>query len=59
MRALKVDLAVIGFGKGGKTLVGALAKAGRRVVLIEQSDEMYGGTCVNIACVPIRPRPRP
>ncbi|MCQ4209887.1 hypothetical protein [Streptomyces longispororuber] len=45
MDAIKVDFAVIGFGKGGKTLVGALAKAGRRVVLIEQSDQMYGGSC--------------
>ena len=54
MNAIEVDLAVIGFGKGGKTLVGALAKAGKRVVLIEQSDQMYGGTCINIACVPTK-----
>ncbi|WP_372348429.1 FAD-dependent oxidoreductase [Streptomyces sp. KL116D] len=54
MDAIKVDLAVIGFGKGGKTLVGALAQAGKRVVLIEQSDQMYGGTCINIGCVPTK-----
>ncbi|AXL87700.1 pyridine nucleotide-disulfide oxidoreductase [Streptomyces sp. CB09001] len=54
MRVMQVELAVVGFGKGGKTLVGALAKAGRRVALIEQSDEMYGGTCINIACVPTK-----
>ncbi|WP_220040105.1 hypothetical protein [Nonomuraea aridisoli] len=55
MREIKVDLAVIGFGKGGKTLVGALAKAGKRVVLIEQSDQMYGGTCTTSPV--FRPRP--
>ena len=52
--ALHADLAVIGFGKGGKTLAGALAKAGRRVVMIEQSAQMYGGTCINIGCVPTK-----
>ena len=36
-QTLDVDLAVIGFGKGGKTLAGALAARGRRVALIEQS----------------------
>lgn len=49
---IEVDLAVIGFGKGGKTLAGTLAARGRRVALIEQSSEMYGGTCINIGCVP-------
>ncbi|OBG89452.1 pyridine nucleotide-disulfide oxidoreductase [Mycobacterium sp. E802] len=51
---LDVDLAVIGFGKGGKTLAATLAKLGRRVVLIEQSAAMYGGTCINIGCVPTK-----
>jgi pyruvate/2-oxoglutarate dehydrogenase complex dihydrolipoamide dehydrogenase (E3) component len=51
---LTVDLAVIGFGKGGKTLAAALAKAGKRVAMIEQSDQMYGGTCINIGCVPTK-----
>lgn len=54
MGVITVDLAVVGFGKGGKTLVGALAAAGKRVVLIEQSDQMYGGTCINIGCVPTK-----
>ena len=49
---MDVDLAVIGFGKGGKTLVGAMAAAGHRTVLIEHSADMYGGTCINIGCVP-------
>ncbi|MDO5675196.1 MAG: hypothetical protein Q4G66_09815 [bacterium] len=40
---------VIGFGKGGKTLVGFLAKQGQNVAQIERSSSMYGGTCINVA----------
>ncbi|SOX54649.1 pyridine nucleotide-disulfide oxidoreductase, partial [Mycobacterium ahvazicum] len=52
--SLEVDLAVVGFGKGGKTLAAALGKRGWRVVMIEQSPLMYGGTCINIGCVPTK-----
>ncbi|MEV0790395.1 FAD-dependent oxidoreductase [Kribbella sp. NPDC050459] len=48
------DLLVIGFGKGGKTLAATLGRLGRRVAMIEQSDQMYGGTCINIGCVPTK-----
>ena len=51
---LDVDLAVIGFGKGGKTLAATMARRGARVAMIEQSDQMYGGTCINIGCVPTK-----
>ncbi|MEG2425178.1 FAD-dependent oxidoreductase, partial [Glutamicibacter sp.] len=50
----KLDAIVIGWGKGGKTLAGTLAKAGQRVAVIEQSSQMYGGTCINIGCVPTK-----
>lgn len=50
----KADAAVIGFGKGGKTLAGALAAAGKSVIMIERSDKMYGGTCINVACIPTK-----
>ncbi|WP_030908289.1 FAD-dependent oxidoreductase [Streptomyces sp. NRRL F-5126] len=50
--ALSADVLVIGFGKGGKTAARALAGAGRRVVLVERSAHMYGGTCPNVGCVP-------
>lgn len=46
------DAIIIGFGKGGKTLAGALAGAGKRVALVEKSDQMYGGTCINVGCIP-------
>ncbi|NBC67592.1 FAD-dependent oxidoreductase [Paenibacillus sacheonensis] len=45
---------IIGFGKGGKTLAAALADRGRKVALIEQSKRMYGGTCINIGCIPTK-----
>lgn len=48
------DAAIIGFGKGGKTLAGALAAAGKNVAVIEQSPRMYGGTCINVACIPTK-----
>lgn len=51
---LTADLLVIGYGKGGKTLAAALARQGRRVIMVEQSDRMYGGTCINIGCVPTK-----
>ncbi|MGW0160864.1 FAD-dependent oxidoreductase [Mycobacterium sp. NPDC003323] len=51
---LSVDLLVIGFGKGGKTLAATLGKRGQRVVLVEQSPQMYGGTCINVGCVPTK-----
>ena len=50
----KTDAVIIGFGKGGKTLAGALAKNGRKVVMIEKSEKMYGGTCINVACIPTK-----
>jgi len=50
----KYDAVIIGFGKGGKTLATMLAKEGQRVAMIEKSAEMYGGTCINIACIPTK-----
>src|SRR3954464_7662914 len=51
---LTADVLVLGFGKGGKTAAHVLTDAGKRVVLIEQSAEMYGGTCPNVGCVPTK-----
>ncbi len=48
----KYDAIIIGFGKGGKTLAGFLAGKGQNVALIEKSNKMYGGTCINIGCIP-------
>ncbi|PRQ10454.1 pyridine nucleotide-disulfide oxidoreductase [Corynebacterium sp. 13CS0277] len=48
------DLIVLGFGKAGKTLAMQRARAGERVALVEQSPTMFGGTCINIGCVPTK-----
>lgn len=50
----EADLLVIGFGKGGKTPAATQALQGRRVLMVEQSAAMYGGTCINIGCVPTK-----
>ena len=50
----KYDAIIIGFGKGGKTLAGFLAGKGQNVALIEKSDKMYGGTCINAGCIPTK-----
>lgn len=52
MKNLHYDAIIIGFGKGGKTLAGKLARAGKAVALIEKDPQMYGGTCINVGCIP-------
>ena len=51
---LEVDLLVVGWGKAGKTLARRYASAGRSVALVERDPAMYGGTCINVACVPTK-----
>ncbi|VED66976.1 MULTISPECIES: FAD-containing oxidoreductase [Streptococcus] len=51
---LMYDVIVIGFGKAGKTLAAKLSSQGKKVALIEKSKSMYGGTCINIACIPTK-----
>ena len=50
----KYDAVIIGFGKAGKTLASELAGHGWSVAMIERSDTMYGGTCINIGCIPTK-----
>ena len=51
---MKFDKIIIGFGKAGKTLAVLAANKGEKVALIEKSPKMYGGTCINIACIPTK-----
>lgn len=51
---LHADVLVIGFGKGGKAVAAKMGQLGKTVVLVEQSDRMYGGTCPNVGCVPTK-----
>jgi len=53
-KTLYADVLVIGFGKGGKVTAATMGDLGKRVVLVEQSDQMYGGTCPNVGCVPTK-----
>lgn len=48
------DAIIIGFGKGGKTLAAELARHNWQVAVIERSEKMYGGTCINIGCIPTK-----
>lgn len=54
MADIDVDVVILGWGKGGKTLAGALGRAGKKVALVEHSSTMYGGSCININCVPTK-----
>ncbi len=48
----RFDNIIIGFGKGGKTLAAALAAKGQSTAIVEKDANMYGGTCINVACIP-------
>lgn len=48
------DAIIIGFGKGGKILAGFLGSKGKKVALIEKDKDMYGGTCINVGCIPTK-----
>ena len=51
---MKYDIVIIGFGKAGKTLAVKAAALGKKVALIERSPKMYGGTCINVGCIPTK-----
>ena len=51
---MKYDIIIIGFGKAGKTLAVKAAALGKKVALVERSPKMYGGTCINIGCIPTK-----
>lgn len=54
LNAKNYDAIIIGFGKGGKTLAGFLGSKGKKVALVERDKNMYGGTCINIGCIPTK-----
>lgn len=54
MADIDVDVVILGWGKGGETLAAGLGRAGRTVALVEHQSTMYGGSCVNINCVPTK-----
>lgn len=52
MKRNEYDAIIIGFGKGGKTLAAKLGASGKKVALAEMDSDMYGGTCINVGCIP-------
>jgi len=48
----KYDAIVIGTGQSGPALAVRLAKAGRKTAIIER--KLFGGTCVNVGCIPTK-----
>ena len=44
------DLIVIGAGSGGVRCARMSAQKGAKVAILE--ERFYGGTCVNVGCVP-------
>jgi pyruvate/2-oxoglutarate dehydrogenase complex dihydrolipoamide dehydrogenase (E3) component len=50
----KSEILIIGFGKAGKTVAAKCAALGKSVILFEEDPKMYGGTCINVACIPTK-----
>lgn len=50
--ALRYDAIVIGTGQSGPPLAARLADEGMKVAIIER--KRFGGTCVNVGCVPTK-----
>lgn len=48
----KVKNIIIGFGKAGKTLAQEFNTRQEKTILVEKDPNMYGGTCINVACIP-------
>ncbi len=48
----KFDAIVIGTGQAGPSLAVRLARAGRKTAIVER--KLYGGTCVNVGCIPTK-----
>jgi pyruvate/2-oxoglutarate dehydrogenase complex dihydrolipoamide dehydrogenase (E3) component len=48
----RFDAIIIGAGQAGPSLAGRLTGAGMSVAVIER--KLFGGTCVNTGCMPIK-----
>jgi pyruvate/2-oxoglutarate dehydrogenase complex dihydrolipoamide dehydrogenase (E3) component len=48
----RYDAIVIGTGQSGPSLAVRLANAGRKTAIVER--KLFGGTCVNVGCIPTK-----
>jgi dihydrolipoamide dehydrogenase len=55
--AERFDVVILGAGPGGEVALNTLARAGRRLALVEQ--ELIGGECTNWGCIPSKTLLRP
>ncbi len=51
---MKFDVVVIGGGPAGEKCSTILAKAGKKVCLVEKNENHIGGTCLNEGCIPAK-----
>jgi len=51
---MNYDAIVIGFGQGANAIVADLAANDWKVALIEKNEHNYGGSCINIGCIPTK-----
>jgi dihydrolipoamide dehydrogenase len=51
MSELQTEVVVLGSGPGGYTAAFRAADLGKKVILVEQ-DENLGGVCLNVGCIP-------
>ncbi|MCH7564947.1 MAG: FAD-containing oxidoreductase [Gemmatimonadetes bacterium] len=50
--AEKYDAVIIGTGQAGPSLAGRLAGSGMKTAILER--KLFGGTCVNVGCIPTK-----
>ena len=48
----KYDAVIIGTGQAGPSLAGRLAGSGMKTAILER--KLFGGTCVNVGCIPTK-----
>ena len=48
------DLAIIGAGAGGTACAKLAVTLNLKTVLIDKNEEFFGGTCLNLGCVPTK-----
>lgn len=51
---MNYDAIVIGFGQGANSLVQSLAAKDWKVAIVEKDENNYGGSCINIGCIPTK-----
>ncbi len=49
----KFDAIIIGTGQSGPSLAARMTQEGMKTAIIER--KLFGGTCVNVGCIPPRP----